>query len=74
MTCCDIVCQREAGRAVVVGVPHEWVWHSPFEDFGHLGVDEDGNLCLDGKPAVLLAAFSTFGILVLEIIQLVRDW
>lgn len=24
MTCCDIVCRREAGRAVVEGVPHEW--------------------------------------------------
>ena len=27
MTCCDIVCRRESGRAVVEGVPHEW--HSP---------------------------------------------
>ena len=29
MNCCDIVCRREAGRVVVEGVPHEWVWHSP---------------------------------------------
>ena len=29
VTCCDIVCRREAGRAVVEGVPHAWVWHSP---------------------------------------------
>ena len=29
MSCCDIVCRREAGRAVIEGVPHEWVWHSP---------------------------------------------
>ena len=29
MTCCDIVCRRDAGRAVVEGVPHVWVWHSP---------------------------------------------
>ena len=29
VTCCDILCRREAGRAVVEGVPHEWVWHSP---------------------------------------------
>ena len=28
VTCCDIVCRREAGWAVVEGVPHEWVWHS----------------------------------------------
>ena len=29
MTCCDTVCRREGGRAVVAGVPHEPVWHSP---------------------------------------------
>ena len=32
MSCCDIVCivcRRDAGRALVEGVPHEWVWHRP---------------------------------------------
>ena len=25
----DIVCERADGLAVVTGVAHEWVWHSP---------------------------------------------
>ena len=25
----DIVCERVDARAVLTGVPHEWVWHSP---------------------------------------------
>ena len=52
MTCCDIVCQREAGRAVVEGVPHEWVWHSPAGcEWGYRG-SGPANLALN----ILLAA------------------
>ena len=54
-----------------------------FPDLGRLEVDEDGNLCLNGKPlevkrmtltkwqtfAVSLAAFSAFGMFLLAFLE-----
>ena len=57
--------------------------HLTFEDTGRFSTDPDGNLCLDGKPievkkmtltkwqtfVVSLAAFSTFGLFLLQILD-----
>ncbi len=52
MSCCDIVCRRDDGRAVVEGVPHVWVWHSPTGFVWGYGGSGPADLALN----ILLAA------------------